>query len=51
MLLARAEGEAHGGIALGVFRNADEAAGHLAFESVFGGEETGVRAAEAERNA
>ena len=46
VLLAGAEGEAHRGITLGVLGNADEAAGHLAFEGVFGGEETGMRAAE-----
>jgi hypothetical protein len=51
VLLARAEGEAHGGVAGVVFRDADEAAGHLAFEGVLGGEEAGVRAAEAEGDA
>ena len=51
VLLAGAEGEAHGGVAVGVFGDADEAAGHLAFESVFGGEERGVGSAEAHGNA
>ena len=51
VLLARAEGEAHGGVAGVVLGDPDEAAGHLAFEGVLGGEETGVRSAEAERDA
>jgi len=51
VLLAGAEGEAHGGVAVGVFGNADEAAGHLALEGVLGGEKAGVRAAETERDA
>ena len=51
VLLARAEGEAHGRVAGVVLGNADETAGHLAFESVFGGEEAGVRSAEAEGDA
>jgi hypothetical protein len=51
VLLAGAEGEAHGGIALGILGNADETAGHLAFEGVFRGEETGVRSAETEGDA
>jgi hypothetical protein len=51
VLLARAEGEAEGRVALRVLGHADEAAGHLAFAGVARGEEAGVRAAEAERHA
>ena len=51
VLLAGTEGETHGGVALGVFGNTDEPAGHLALEGVFRGEEAGVRSAEAEGNA
>ncbi len=51
MLLARAEGETHGGIAGVVLGHAHEAARHLAFEGVLGGEEPRVRPAEAERHA
>jgi hypothetical protein len=50
VLLARAEGEAHGGVAVGVFRHADETAGHLALEGVLGGEERGVGSAETHGN-
>ncbi len=48
VLLAGAEREAKGGAALGVAGDADQAARHLAFVGVAGGEERGVRAAETE---
>ena len=51
VLLARAEGQPHGGVALGILRHADEPAGHLALEGILRGEETGMRSAEAERHA
>ena len=51
VLLARAEREAHGRIALGILGDADEAAGHLALEGIASGEEAGVGSAEAERYA
>ena len=51
VLLARAERQPHGGVALGILRHADEPAGHLALEGILCGEEAGMRSAEAERHA
>ncbi len=48
VLFAGLEGEAEGGAAVGVVRDADEAAGEAAFEGVFDGHEGRVRAAETE---
>src|SRR5258708_22018958 len=49
VLLARAEGETHGRVAVDILRHADEPAGHLPLELIPGGEKTGMRAAEAHR--
>jgi len=51
VLLARLQREAVRRAAVGVLRQADEAAGHAALEAVLAGEEGGVRAAVAERDA
>ena len=51
VLLAGLQGQAVGGVALGVDRDADQAAGHRALERVAAGHERRVRAAEAERHA
>ncbi len=51
VLLARLQREPVGGVAVGVDRDADEAAGQLAGERVGDGHEAGVRAAEAHRHA
>ena len=50
VLLAGLQGEAVGGVAVGVDRRADETPGQLAREALADGEEPGVRAAEAERH-
>ena len=49
MLLACAEGETHGRVAMNILGDADEATGHLALKLVLGGEEARVRAAESHR--
>ena len=51
VLLARLQGEAVGGVAVGILRDADEAAGQLALEAGAHGHVAGVRSAEAHRNA
>ena len=51
VLLAGLQGQAVGGIAVGVDRNPDQAAGHGALVGVAAGHERRVRAAEAERHA
>ncbi|RUS19336.1 hypothetical protein BC937DRAFT_87660 [Endogone sp. FLAS-F59071] len=51
MLLAGLEGQAEGGLASGVLGHADKAARHAALMLVLDGEEGGVRAAVAERDA
>ena len=47
VLLARLQGHAQGGVALGIHGNTDQAAGHAAHVFLAGGEVGGVRAAEA----
>ena len=51
VLLARLQREAQGRPAVRIFGNADDAAGHLAFEFIARGEERGVRAAVTQRHA
>jgi hypothetical protein len=51
VLFAGLQAEAAGGLAVAVDADADEAAGHAAFEFVADRHEAGVRAAEAERHA
>ena len=51
VLLAGLQREAIGGLAFGVDRDADQAAGHRALVGVAAGHERGMRAAEAERHA
>ena len=51
MLLAGLQRQAHRGLAGGIQRHADQAAGHGALERVPGGEEPGMRAAETHRHA
>ena len=51
MLLARLQGKAVCGLALGIDGNPDQAAGHLAFQRVLAGHETRMRPAESERHA
>ena len=51
MLLARLQAEPVGGVAVGILRHADEAAGQLALEAGAHGHVAGVRSAEAHRNA
>ena len=51
VLFARLQRHAVGGLAAGVFGDADDAARHRADEGLAGGEEGGVRAAEAHRDA
>ena len=50
MLFAGLQRKAQGRAAAGIFGNADDAAGHVAFEVVAGGEEGGVRSAVTERD-
>ena len=51
VLFARLQGHAQGRLAAHVFRDADDAAGHGALVLVLAGEESGVRAAVAQRHA